>query len=239
MQEKIQKYNIWYMLAYIFVPMMVCMLGFVICYFCFRNGGTGAVITTMVPSLLAIIWWCAGGSFIFKRHTKAFEQKFTDEGYHRNQTFYGRGKTVVLDVEKGVVGLVFFWNPFQSYIIPASRIKDAWVDDGKSGAGIMEGSGQVSFLFVIDGIKTRVNTFTSNQRFRMDDRRIQTGITKAEHMVRALEEAKINSEKTSHQAPAKPAKSTKEAAQPSDKTAQPSAKSTKPAKSAEKSSQKK
>ena len=54
----------------------------------------------------------------------------------------------------------------------------------------MEGSSQVSFLFKVDNIKIRVYTFTSNQRFRRDSDYILTGISKADLMVKAIEEAK-------------------------------------------------
>lgn len=216
MEEKIQKTNILYLLGYIFVPIIICALGYTLCYLCFRDGGTGAVVTTMVPSILAFIWWVFGGSFIFKRKTKELEQRFTSEGYTRNQTFYGRGKTVVLDIDKGMLGIVFFWNPFKSYIIPASRVQNAWVDDGKMGAGFMEGSSRVSFLFVIDNIKIRVDTFTSNQRFRMDDKHILTGISKADLMVQNINAAKANSGKTATKK-SEPAKSEKSKTEKSNK----------------------
>ena len=148
----------------------------------------------MVPTIAAVVWWIFGGSLIFKQKTKELEKRFEAEGYRRNQTFYGRGQTVVLDVEKGMMGVVFFWNPFQNYILPASRISRAWTDDGRGGAGFMEGSSRVSFIFTIDQkIDVRVNTFMSNQRWRMDDKRILTGISKADLMVKNIEEAKKNS----------------------------------------------
>lgn len=197
MNEKIQKINWLYLLGYIFIPIIICALGYTLCYLCFRDGGTGAVVTTMVPTILAIIWWVLGGTLIFKKKTKDLEKRFTDEGYRRNQTFYGRGQTVTLDVEKGIMGIVFFWNPFKTYILPASRISRAWTDDGKMGAGFMEGSSRVSFIFTIDqNINVRVNTFMSNQRFRMDDKRILTGISKADLMVKNIEEARANSAKS-------------------------------------------
>ncbi len=192
--EKIQKINILYLLGYIFIPAIICALGYTLCYFCFRDGGTGAVLTTMVPTIAAVVWWIFGGSLIFKQKTKELEKRFEAEGYRRNQTFYGRGQTVVLDVEKGMMGVIFYWNPFQNYILPASRISRAWTDDGRGGAGFMEGSSRVSFIFTIDQkIDVRVNTFMSNQRWRMDDKRILTGISKADLMVKNIEEAKKNS----------------------------------------------
>lgn len=192
--EKIQKINILYLLGYIFIPAIICALGYTLCYFCFHDGGTGAVLTTMVPTIAAVVWWIFGGSLIFKQKTKELEKRFEAEGYRRNQTFYGRGQTVVLDVEKGMMGVIFYWNPFRNYILPASRISRAWTDDGRGGAGFMEGSSRVSFIFTIDRkIDVRVNTFMSNQRWRMDDKRILTGISKADLMVKNIEEAKKNS----------------------------------------------
>lgn len=88
------------------------------------------------------------------------------------------------------MGLVFFWNPFETFVFPASRIEKAWVDDGKHGAGFMAGSSRVSFLFLVDGVKVRVDTFTSNRRWRMDSDYILTGVSKADVVVQSLKEAK-------------------------------------------------
>ncbi len=192
---KIKKTNWLYLVDYIFTPLALCGLCYGICYLWFRDGGVGAVMTTLVPTILAAIWWIFGGSIIFKRQTKALEREFVAQGYKRNHTFYGRGKTVVLDIEKGILGIVFFWNPGEIYIVPASRIGKAWTDDGKMGSGFMEGSSQVKFVFTVDDIKVSVPTFQSNQRFRMDDKHILTGISKADMMVESLNAAKQNSEK--------------------------------------------
>ena len=56
--------------------------------------------------------------------------------------------------------------------------------------GPLAGSSRVSFLFTIDGVRIRVNTFTSNKRWRMDSDYILTGISKADMMAEVLEEAK-------------------------------------------------
>lgn len=188
MEEKIKKINILYLLGYVFIPIIICTISFLISMAFFPKGN-GAVICIMVPPSISIIWWIFGGSQIFKHKTKKFEKELDNKGFKRDQTFYGRGKTVIIDVENGQIGLVFFWNPFKTYILPASRIEKAWVDDGKSGIGIMEGSSRVSFLLKVDEIKIRVDTFTSNQRFRMDSDYILTGISKADMMVKIIEEA--------------------------------------------------
>ncbi len=191
MEEKIKKINILYLLGYIFGPMAICAICFLISYLYFPKGN-GAVILIMGPSLLSIIWWIFGRSQIYKTVTRKFEKELDSKGFNRNQTFYGKGKVVIIDANKGQIGLVFFWNPFKTYIIPASKVSKAWVDDGKGGIGFLEGSSRVSFLFIVDDIKIRVDTFTSNQRFRMDSEYILTGISKADMMVKMIEEARSN-----------------------------------------------
>ena len=54
----------------------------------------------------------------------------------------------------------------------------------------MRGTNRVSFLFEIDGIKIRVNTFISNQRWKMNDEHVLTGISKADMWGQVLAEAK-------------------------------------------------
>lgn len=187
---KIKKINTLYMLGYILGPILLCALSFLIGYIFFKDGGTGAVIFFMGPCFIAFIWWVFAGTFLFKRKIKAFEADLDSLGVSRNQTFYGKGKFVVLDLVTGQMGLVFFWNPFVSYLVPATRVEKAWVDDGRMGKGFMEGSSRVRFLFIMDDIKVSVDTFTSNQRFRMDSDYILKGISKADMMVKTIEAAK-------------------------------------------------
>lgn len=192
--EKIKKANILYVLAVIFAPMLIC----AICFWLsaqFFPKGNGAVILIMGPSFLSIAWWIFGATLIYKHEHKKLIAELDQMGFKRNHTFYGGSNMVVIDVENGKIALLFLWNPFQSFIIPATRVSRAWVDDGKSGAGFMAGSSRVSFLFDVDGVKIRVNTFTSNQRWRMDSNYILTGISKADMMVKILEEARNKVEK--------------------------------------------
>ena len=188
-QQKVKKVNLIYLLSYIFAPILICVLCYVISMNHFPKGNM-AVILIMVPSFLAFIWWVFAGRIIYGKAKKKLEKQLEDNGFIRNNTFYGDGFTVVVDTENGKIALVSFWNPFENYILPASRITKTWVDDGKSGFGIFEGSGRVSFLFSMDNTKVRVNTFTSNTRWRMDSEQILTGISKADKMVEVLEEAR-------------------------------------------------
>ena len=168
-QKSIQRINPAYLLPTIFVPLVLIFgLGFIGATQ-FREGGVGAVIFLMCPTAVSVVWWIFGPTTIWRIQKKAMEKKLDQEGFTRNQTFYGSSHTVVVDIRKGRIALLFFWNPFVPYILPASR---------------------VSFLFLIDGIKIRVNTFTSNQRWKMDDPKILEAISKADMMVQILETAK-------------------------------------------------
>ncbi len=187
--KKVVKINILYMLGYIFVPILICALCFFLSYKFFPKGAM-AVVLLMGPSALSLIWWIFAGKFLFKRKQKEFERLLDENGFNREQTFYADGCTVMIDKQNGELALIFFWNPFETYRVSLKRVDRAWVDDGKSGAGIFAGSGRVSFLFTIDNVKIRVNTFTSNQRWRMDSEYILTGISKADMMVKIIEEAK-------------------------------------------------
>lgn len=187
--KKVKKVNIIYLLSYIFVPVLICGVCFAISANYFEKGNM-AVILIMCPTFITFMWWVFAGKMIYKKNQKKFEKKLEEKGFVRNHTFYGTGCTVVIDVENGDIAILFFWNPFEPFILPANRITKTWVDDGKSGVGIFEGSGRVSFLFKIDNTKIRVNTFTSNTRWRMDSEYILTGISKADMMVEVLEEAR-------------------------------------------------
>lgn len=188
--EKLKKINLGYLLGYIFIPMLICAVCFWICSQFFADGGNMAVILTMGPSFLSFLWWVLGGRIIFKQNKKKLEKELDESGFERNQTFYGNGSVLVVDTVNGKIALTFFWNPGKRYVLPATRISKAWVDDGKSGVGFMEGSSRVSFLFYVDNVKVRINTFTSNKRWRMDSDYILTGISKADMMVKIIEESR-------------------------------------------------
>lgn len=187
--EQIKKVNALYIFTYIFIPIAVSALCFIISELFFPKGNMAAILI-MGPVIISVIWWIFGGKIIFKQKQKKMEEELSQSGFNRNQTFYADGSTVVVDTENGKIAIIFYWNPFQRYILPANRITKVWVDDGKSGAGIIEGSSRVSFLFNIDNVKIRVNTFTSNQRWRMDSEYILTGISKADMMAEVIETAR-------------------------------------------------
>lgn len=188
--KPVKKVNFVYMLLVIFVPIALIALGGLIGYYFFRDGGTGAAVCFMGPTLVAVAWWILGPTTIWNQKKKQMMKQLDSQGFNRNQTFYGSNQTVVVDIRQGKVALLFFWNPFEQYVLPAGRIAKAWTEDGAGGAGFMRGTSRVSFLFLIDGVKVRVNTFTSNQRWKMDDPKILVAISKADMMVQVLDAAK-------------------------------------------------
>ena len=191
MKEKpVKKTNVVYLLLTVLGPVALIILGAAIGYNFFHDGGSGAVVCFMGPSILSVAWWILGPTTIWKRKKKKMVKDLDAQGFHRNQTFYGSSQTVVVDVRQGKVALLFFWNPFELFVLPAKRINKAWTEDGTGGAGFLRGTSRVSFLFLVDKVKVRVNTFTSNQRWKMEDPKILEAISKADMMVQILDEAK-------------------------------------------------
>ena len=186
--QKIKKINVPYLLLYFAVPLAVIVVCDIL-YLTVFPAGTMAPILSMAPVLLSAVWWLGGGRLIFKMQQKKMDAELKQKGFHAGHTFNGRSCRVAVDAQRGEIALLFFWNPFRSVVVPASRISKVWVDDGASGSGIMRGSSRVSFLFTLDGVTIRINTFTSNKRWNMDSNYILTGISKADMMANVLKEA--------------------------------------------------
>ena len=106
-------------------------------------------------------------------------------GYVRNHTFNADGCTVAVDIAHGKIAMVFKWNPSNCFVVPANRITNVWVDDGK----MLGGTRRVSFLFIVDGVKVRVNTFTSNRSWSMKSNYVLEALSKADMMVEYLQAA--------------------------------------------------
>lgn len=182
--EKLQKINWLYLLLNIVGP-VVFMIGMTVLGLTLpQNIG---VIFSIIGFGGAMLWWCFLGHKVYEKTLDTQMKKLEEGGFTPNHTFNADGCTVVVDLVKGQVALVFRWNPGKAYVRPASALSNVCVDDGRGGAGFLEGSSRVSFLFTVDGNKSiRVNTFSSNKRWRMDSDYILTGISKADVMVEAL-----------------------------------------------------
>ena len=190
-EEKLQKINVIYLLLNVFGPIFVLVLSLALGVVLPNQFG---MILAMVGFFLAILWWSFLGRKVYDNTKKKKLAELDSQGFTRNQTFNVDGCTVAVDLNKGQIAILFRWNPGKVYVRPASQITKVWVDDGRGGAGFLEGSSRVSFLFTVDGMTIRVNTFTSNKRWRMDSDYILTGISKADMMVEALRAAGAGAE---------------------------------------------
>lgn len=185
--EKMKKIDPVYMLVNILLPFVV-LIGTV---------ALGVLLYDYVPEQVGMIlsilgvgffflWWAYLGRKLYELRREKTLAGLSADGFTPSHTFNADGCTLAVDLNRGKIALVFRWNPKQAYVRPASDLTDLRVDDGRGGAGFMEGSSRVSFLFLVEGIRIRVNTFTSNKRWRMDSDYILTGISKADVMVEAL-----------------------------------------------------
>lgn len=188
--DKVAKINYAYLLGYILIPLAVAALSIFIGWQSFKDGGTGAVVCFMGGPAVAMLWWIFGGSVIYRLAKKKMLKQLDAAGIDRRQIFYSDDCVVSMDIKQAKIGLLFYWNPFAVQVVSAGRVTRAWADDGAGGAGFMRGTSRVSFLFEIDGIKVRVNTFISNQRWKLNDEKVLEGISKADLWVQVLDQAR-------------------------------------------------
>lgn len=188
--DQVKKTNYVYLLGYILIPLAVAALCVLVGYLFFKDGGAGAVVCFMGGPAVAILWWIFGGNIIYRLAKKKMLKQLDGAGIDRRQIFYSDSCVVSMDIKQGKVGLLFYWNPFELQVVPATRVTKAWADDGAGGAGFLRGTSRVSFLFEIDGIRIRVNTFISNQRWKLNDEKVLEGISKADLWVQVLDQAR-------------------------------------------------
>lgn len=189
--EKIKRFNPLYAVGFIVIPIAVMLILTTISVTLIKNPGVGNIVS-ILGAAFVVLWFSVLGRVFYKSRVKQFEKELDDMGFKRNQTFNGKGETVIVDVAGGKVAVIFYWNPFKKYIVSASKVEKAWVDDGRTGSGMFEGSQRVRFCLILDGVRFNVNTFISNTRYKMTDNYILDGISKADLMVEVLKEAKAN-----------------------------------------------
>lgn len=191
--QPVKRVSCGYLACYILIPLAGAALGLYAGRTWLRGSGAGAACMAAAP-LLAVLWWAFGGRLVYRAGRRRMAKRLDGMGIDRRQIFYGESCVVSMDMERRKMGLLFFWNPFQVQVIPAGRVARAWADDGARGTGRFRGTSRVSFLFEIDGAEIRVNTFISNQRWKLDDNRVLEGISKADLWVHVLEEARSQEE---------------------------------------------
>lgn len=182
--QKIQKVNPLYLLGNIFIPIMAIVLVSALGVVLIPNSGVASIIIAVV-FFAAIIWWSIGIGKMYEKKRDAKLKELDGKGFVRNHTFNADGCTVAVDVVHGNIAMVFKWNPSQCFVVPANQISKMWVDDGKT----MGGTSRVSFLFIVDGTKIRVNTFTSNKIWSMKSDYVLEALSKADMMIETLKKA--------------------------------------------------
>ena len=187
--QKIKKVNGLYLVLYIFVPMIPVAVTVLLSLLIPEQEGRFAGISALL-GIAAFVWWMAGWKLVLNMKKKSMEKKLDTAGFVRNHTFNSDKSTIVIDAQHGDIALLFCFNPTAIQIASMQKITRAWVDDCAHGSGVMRGSSCVRFCFEIDGITVKVNTFTSNRRWRMDSNYILTGISKADMMVNVINNAK-------------------------------------------------
>ncbi len=181
--EKMKKIDPLYMLIDILAPFVALIAAVALGVALPRQFG---MILSILGVGFAFLWWAYLERKLYEMRRDKALAALKAEGFTPNHTFNADGCTLVVDLNQGKVALVFRWNPGKAYVRPANAITGLRVDDGRGGAGFLEGSSRVRFLFDLEGTKIKVNTFTSNKRWRMDSDYILTGISKADVMVEAL-----------------------------------------------------
>lgn len=187
--QKIKKVNGLYLILYIIVPMIPVGIAVMLSLLIPEQEGRFAGISALL-GIAAFGWWLAGWKLVLNMKKKSMTKKLDEAGFVRNHTFNSDNSTIVIDAQHGDIALLFCMNPSVIQIASMQKITRAWVDDCAHGSGVMRGSSCVRFCFELDGVTVKVNTFTSNKRWRMDSNYILTGISKADMMVNVINSAK-------------------------------------------------
>lgn len=182
--KPVKKVNIIYLLLVILIPAVVLAVGAWISVLVDKPGEGGAATL-----FLALALWFVAPILIWNREKTKMMQQLRAQGFALNQTFYSSSQTVSVDMRQGKVAMLFYWNPFTLYVVSAGRITKAWTDDGLHRSLFMRVTNRVSFLFMVDKVKVRVNTFTSNKNPSEHDDDVIEGIAKADMWVNVLKEA--------------------------------------------------
>ncbi len=187
--QKIKKVGGAFLLLYLIVPIVVVAVPVILSLLLPEMEGTFAGCAALL-AIISFFWWILGWKLVLGIKRKSMAKKLDEAGFVRNHTFNSDTSTIVIDAQHGDMALLFCFNPFVIQIASMKKITRAWVDDGAHGSGFMRGSSCVRFCFELDGIVIKVNTFTSNKRWRMDSNYILTGISKADMMVNEINKAK-------------------------------------------------
>ena len=145
------------------------------------------VLIPLVVLVICILWWKLGVWGIYRFFLNRMELDLEQNGFQCDHAVIGRSRALLVDERAGRLAMLSKWNPFHPYEFPATVIDKAWAEDGKRGYGVMQGSKRVSFLFTVGRTNFRVNTFSSNRRWKMDSDYILSALSTADMMVEVLD----------------------------------------------------
>lgn len=133
-------------------------------------------------ALLMLLAWGKLTSFL----TKSAYKRVDSLPYQFKSSFLGRNGRLLIDVERGVIGFISAYNPFEIQIFNASRIGKA-----ETIAQTMSG---VRFVFWLDGKKITMYTLLSNRAVNLKSAMALEAISKADTYVELLLAAKRRAE---------------------------------------------
>lgn len=118
--------------------------------------------------------------------TKSAYQRIDSLPYQFKSSFLGRNGRLLIDVDRGMIGFISAYNPFEIQIFNASRIEKA-----ETIAHPMSG---VRFVFYLDGKKITTYTLLSNRAVNLKSNQGVEAINKANTFVNLLMAAKSRAE---------------------------------------------
>ena len=139
----------------------------------------GVIFSIMAWIIIAIM--IAHGYFTLFFVKRTLEQ-VDSLPYQFNSSFRGRNGVLLIDVNKGVIGFISAYNPFEIQIFNASRVSNA-----ETIASTMTG---VCFVFYLDEKKITMYTLLSNRAVSLKSQTGTEAISKADTFVDLLLSAK-------------------------------------------------
>lgn len=146
----------------------------------------GVIVLGIVLFALSVLGL---GALLYMIGKKRMSGMLSEQNFTSTSRFDSYNAVIAVDAVHGKIGVLMRLNPFQVQILEASHIDSAVIHDGK---GITGGTSLVSFVFLLDGVKFKIPTFSSNRCYNMNSNEVQRGLEKAQKQVDYLLEAKRN-----------------------------------------------
>ncbi len=150
------------------------------------------VVALMIVIVVPIMAMVLGNGFVITSLVEHTAGKVEELPYHFTDSCVGdsNGSTLFIDVEKGVIGYISSYNPFQIQIFSASR-----VDNARTVASAMTG---IRFVFYLDGKKVTLYTAAIDGHvIYLNSEEGRKAVAEADRFVRLLQEARRVAEQRS------------------------------------------